>query len=142
MTNSIADFHTFPNLYISRVYPSPSSPVQSDTHAGSDIIAIATVWSVATCGGPVIPFRGGRIDASAAGPFGVPDPSQDIQTHIEIFDRQGFSPSDMIALVACGHTLGGVRYPDFPTVVGPNTANPSLPNVVLFDGTQTFDNAV
>ncbi|KAF8643780.1 hypothetical protein AX16_008799 [Volvariella volvacea WC 439] len=125
MRDSLADFETFPNKYLSR----------------SDVIAIGTIFGIASCGGPIIPFRGGRIDALEAGPFGVPEPHQDLATHTEIFRRQGFSEEDMIALVACGHTMGGVRSPDFPDIVAPH-ANPNLPGFENFDTTTDFDNAV
>jgi hypothetical protein len=123
MNNTINDFSPFPNKYVTR----------------ADIIALATVFAVATCSGPVIPFRGGRIDANAAGPLGVPDPQDTLDSLTANFAKQGFNVSEMIQLVACGHTLGGVRYPDFPTIVegtGSNTI------VDLFDGTQQFDHSI
>ncbi|KAL0064075.1 hypothetical protein AAF712_008934 [Marasmius tenuissimus] len=81
---------------------------------------MGTIFAYAHCGGPnhaSIPFRAGRVDAKSAGPPGVPEPQQDLQSHIESFRRQGFTQSEMIALVACGHTVGGVRKADFPTIV-------------------------
>ncbi|KAF8077707.1 L-ascorbate oxidase [Lyophyllum atratum] len=125
-TNTLSDFEVYPNKYVSR----------------ADIIAIAAIFGVSTCGGPIIPFRGGRIDAWTAGPPGVPEPQQDLPTHQAMFARQGFSTSEMIQLVACGHTLGGVRSTDFPALVppGPNVAIPQFGN---FDTTtQKFDNTV
>ncbi|KAJ7151132.1 L-ascorbate oxidase [Mycena filopes] len=125
MNNTLSDFSQYPSKYISR----------------GDIIAIGTVWAVATCSGPVIPVRGGRVDADVAGPPGVPDPSDSLQSLTDNFAHQGFNVSEMIQLVACGHTLGGVRYPDFPTVI----ATPSNPNSVaveLFDNTQAFDHNI
>ena len=82
----------------------------------------------------------GRVDALVAGPAGVPKPQQDLASHIASFRRQGFTQSEMIGLVACGHTFGGVRTPDFPDIV-PATANGSE-LVVSFDSTPKFDNAV
>ncbi|KAJ7695493.1 heme peroxidase [Mycena rosella] len=125
MTNSLSDFQAFPNKYVTR----------------ADLIAIATVWAVATCSGPVIPLRGGRIDAEAAGPTGVPDPGDSLQSLTDNFAKQGFNVSEMIQLVACGHTLGGVRYPDFPTIVSAGS-NPSDSVVDLFDDTQQFDHNI
>ncbi|KAF7350459.1 Peroxidase [Mycena venus] len=123
MNNTLSDFSTYPNKYVSR----------------SDIIAIATVFGVATCSGPVIPFRGGRIDANVAGPTGVPDAGDSLDSLTNNFAKQGFNVSEMIQLVACGHTLGGVRYPDFPTIV----AGSGQTTVVdLFDGTQQFDHNI
>ncbi|KAG6804791.1 hypothetical protein H0H93_006705, partial [Arthromyces matolae] len=70
---------------------------------------MGAVLGVASCGGPIIPYRAGRIDATQAGSATVPEPQQDLQTHIASFERQGFNQTEMIALVACGHTIGGVR---------------------------------
>ncbi|KAJ7336343.1 L-ascorbate oxidase [Mycena albidolilacea] len=123
MNNTLSDFETYPNKYVSR----------------ADIIAIATVFAVATCSGPVIPFRGGRIDANVAGPSGVPDAADSLDSLTANFAHQGFNVSEMIQLVACGHTLGGVRYPDFPTVVA-GTGSTTV--VKLFDGTQQFDHNI
>jgi len=100
---------------------------------------MGVVWSVAACGGAPIPFRGGRVDALSAGPPGVPEPEQDLAMHIEKFRLQGFNRTEMIALVACGHTLGGVRSPDFPDIVQPAPARDVFG---FFDGTDKFDHAV
>ncbi|KAJ6571779.1 heme peroxidase [Mycena capillaripes] len=124
MNNTLSDFETYPNQYVSR----------------ADIISLATVFAVATCGGPVIPFRGGRIDANTAGPLGVPDPGDSLDSLTNNFAKQGFNVSEMIQLVACGHTLGGVRYPDFPTIV--SNSNNQATVVDLFDGTQQFDHNI
>ncbi|TFK30208.1 heme peroxidase [Coprinopsis marcescibilis] len=125
MVHSLDDFETFSTKYLSR----------------ADIIAFGTVFAVASCGGPIISFRGGRIDALSADVAGVPEPHQDLETHIEIFRRQGFSQEEMISLVACGHTLGGVRSSDFPNIVTSGD-NPAVDNFELFDTTSQFDNAV
>lgn len=62
-------------------------------------------------------MRVGRVDATSAGPFGVPEPQQDLASHTASFAKQGFNVSEMIGLVACGHTIGGVHETEFPTVV-------------------------
>ncbi|KAI3619310.1 l-ascorbate oxidase [Moniliophthora roreri] len=103
----------------------------------ADTIAMGAVIGVAACGGPIVPFRAGRVDATAAGPPGVPEPQQDLASHTESFRRQGFTESEMIALVACGHTLGGVRREDFPEVIHDTSVN-----LTTFDSTIQFDNVV
>ncbi|KAK7018704.1 hypothetical protein VNI00_018297 [Paramarasmius palmivorus] len=103
----------------------------------ADLIAMGTVIGVAACGGPIVPFRAGRVDALAAGPPGVPEPQQDLESHTESFRRQGFTQSEMIGLVACGHTLGGVRREDFPEVIHDTSVN-----FTTFDSTVEFDNRV
>ncbi|KAJ7645825.1 heme peroxidase [Mycena rosella] len=104
----------------------------------ADFMAMAVTIGVHTCGGPSIPFRYGRIDATSAGPATVPEPQQSLDEHIQSFKRQGFSQSDMIKLVACGHTLGGVRKVDFPLVVSADTQA----RVASFDTTTQFDNVI
>ncbi|KAL9715391.1 hypothetical protein Ac2012v2_002054 [Leucoagaricus gongylophorus] len=122
---TVTDFETFPNKYVSR----------------ADIIALGGVFAVATCGGPIVPFRGGRIDAWAAGGFGTPEPQQDLDTLKESFRKQGFSDTEMITLTACGHTVGGVRDADFPMLVSASTT-PGQPHIIDFDTTTQFDNKV
>ncbi|KAK7041791.1 hypothetical protein VNI00_009080 [Paramarasmius palmivorus] len=101
----------------------------------ADILAMATVFAYGGCGGPLIPYRAGRVDAAGPGVSGVPEPDQDIQSHIDSFARQGFTQSEMIALVACGHAFGGVRKDDFPTMGLVN-------DFELFHGAQHYSNAV
>ena len=105
-----------------------------------DAIALGAVLSVAACGGPLIPYKAGRVATTSAGPPNVPEPHQDLETHTELFRRQGFSQTEMISLVACGHSLGGVRRADFPDILPPMEGIDN--KLVLFDGTQEFDNTV
>ncbi|KAE9388479.1 heme peroxidase [Gymnopus androsaceus JB14] len=72
----------------------------------ADVIALGTVFAVSSCGGPFIPYSAGRVDATEGGPATVPEPQQDLATHIQLFQQQGFNQTEMIGLVACGHTLG------------------------------------
>ncbi|KAF5315123.1 hypothetical protein D9619_007526 [Psilocybe cf. subviscida] len=104
MIDTLIDFFVSSNVLVSR----------------ADIIALGAIWGIAACGGPVLPFRAGRKDASKAGRPG------------------GFTPKEMIALVACGHTLGALRNSDFPTVVPPK-ANTRFDNFQTFDSTPHFD---
>ena len=53
----------------------------------------------------------------------------------------GFNQSEMIKLVACGHTMGAVRSTDFPQLVPPNS-NTIVPVLANFDETMAFDNLV
>ncbi|KAF9064896.1 heme peroxidase [Rhodocollybia butyracea] len=103
----------------------------------ADTIALGAVIAVQACGGPFIPFRAGRVDASEAGPPTVPQPQQDLATHTELFRQQGFNATEMIALVACGHTFGGVRQVDFPQII----TDPE-DTFVDFDTTPAFDNTI
>jgi len=53
-------------------------------------------------GGPILKFRGGRVDALSPNNPGVPEPQQSIDEHVASFAKQGFTPTEMIGLVACG----------------------------------------
>ena len=142
MTLSLQDFFTFSSKYISRTSQVPwhhhSSSLSLTPRPGADIIAAGTVFAVASCGGPVMPFRGGRIDSYQADEMPVPTPDQDLATHTEIFRRQGFTPEEMIGLVACGHTMGGVKTKDEPNAFPANEPE----RIANFDTTKQFDNAV
>lgn len=105
------------------------------------MIALGAVFAIATCGGPIVPFRGGRVDTWTAGVPGTPEPENDLDTLKEMFRKQGFSNSEMIALTACGHTVGGVRSTDFPAIV-PAGPDPSKTIIVDFDSTTQFDTKV
>ncbi|KAK7039880.1 peroxidase [Favolaschia claudopus] len=83
----------------------------------ADSIALATIVAIETCGGPEIPFRGNRTDATSPNAPGVPEPQEDLDSHITSFKRQGFNKEEMIGLVACGHTFGGVQHETFPEIV-------------------------
>ncbi|KAF8126229.1 heme peroxidase [Mycena galopus ATCC 62051] len=94
-------------------------------------------------GGPEITFRGGRVDATVANAPGVPEPQQDLDSHIASFARQGFTQTEMIGLVACGHTFGGVQHIPFPDIVNVLNDSDNTLDVAHFDSTFfTFDNNV
>ncbi|KAF7330880.1 Peroxidase [Mycena venus] len=116
---------------------------QSKTSSMADVIALSVILAIKNCGGPSIPFRAGRIDAESAGPATVPEPQQDLASHTSAFALQGFNVTEMIGLVACGHTIGGVHQVDFPLSVE-NAITPSNPDgVVHFDDTfDSFDNRI
>jgi hypothetical protein len=83
----------------------------------ADLIAAGVRASVRSCGGPVVPLKLGRVDAGQAGASGVPQPQNSVVTFRQQFDRMGFSPAEMIQLVACGHSLGSVHSTEFPNIV-------------------------
>ncbi|KAG9236578.1 heme peroxidase [Amylocarpus encephaloides] len=105
----------------------------------SDLIALGVHASVRGCGGPVVPMRGGRTDATGAGPIGVPQPQNGQGVFVNQFTRMGFSIPDMIQMTACGHAIGGVHAGNFPEIVPVGSA----PNDYhLFDTTLEFDNLI
>ncbi|KAJ7453290.1 putative L-ascorbate oxidase [Mycena galericulata] len=91
----------------------------------SDAIALAAIIAIENCAGPEIAFCSGRVDAGEPNAPG------------------GFTQTEMIGLVACGHTFGGVQQSFFPDIVG-NLNDPNdTENVAHFDTTfVTFDNKV
>ena len=97
----------------------------------SDLLAFSVRTTVANCGGPHILFRIGRVDAIGAGRFGVPQPEENTTVIQSRFVQQGFNQTDMITLVACGHTLGGVHGQDFPTITG--SKKPVILNLACYD---------
>ncbi|KAJ7754580.1 heme peroxidase [Mycena metata] len=109
----------------------------------ADILAIGAVMAVERCGGPQIPFRAGRVDATEPNPPGVPQPQDPLQSHIATFAREGFTQTEMISLVACGHTFGGVQHDPFPNIVPELTDPGNTQSVAHFDTTNVhFDNNV
>ncbi|KAF7351670.1 Peroxidase [Mycena sanguinolenta] len=109
----------------------------------ADSIALGALIAIESCGGPEIAFRGGRIDAGEVNNPGVPMPQESLLEHTQIFERQGFTPTEMIGLVACGHTFGGVQSSFFPDIANPlNDAN-DTEDVSHFDSTFVgFDNNI
>ncbi|KAF2135353.1 uncharacterized protein K452DRAFT_303606 [Aplosporella prunicola CBS 121167] len=106
----------------------------------ADLLAIGVKVASASCQGPEVAFRAGRIDATDLGVTGVPKPDQDLKTHTTKFANQGFNVSDMIAMVACGHAFGGVHGKDFPEITGDDSED----NFPHFTSTSVggFDNRV
>ncbi|KAK3308814.1 uncharacterized protein B0T15DRAFT_411620 [Chaetomium strumarium] len=102
----------------------------------ADLIAAGVYASVRSCGGPIIPLKLGRRDATSGG-SGVPQPQNSLLTFQQQFDRMGFTPTEMIQLVACGHTLGSVHSSEFPQIVAASDGQIGL------DSTNAaFDNSV
>ena len=96
-----------------------------------DLLALGTVFAVRLCGpGIDIPHRIGRVDATAAGPAGVPQPQDTLSSHIANFQKQGFNVTEMIGMVACGHTIGGAHRVDLPNIA-PFNPNVSRSHVIL-----------
>ncbi|KAJ7260472.1 heme peroxidase [Mycena haematopus] len=109
----------------------------------ADSIALGALIAIESCGGPEIAFRGGRIDAGKVNTAGVPQPQQDLPSHVAAFARQGFTPTEMIGLVACGHTFGGVQHSFFPHIVNTLNDTTDTEDVTHFDSTFVgFDNTI
>ncbi|KAI8832893.1 heme peroxidase [Chytridium lagenaria] len=102
----------------------------------ADLTVLGGITATLSCGGPEIPFRYGRADVSAANLENLtPLPDQGAHAHAGMFRRMGFNTAEMIKLVACGHTLGGVHADTHPEFTKNVTAT--------FDSTKSgFDNAI
>ncbi|KAH8921433.1 heme peroxidase [Atractiella rhizophila] len=98
--SALEDFKTVASPYISM----------------SDLIALGVVLTSSACGGEYIPYRMGRMDNYTAGRSGVPEPHQSLEMHTDMFAQQGFNATEMIQLVACGHSAGSVLSRDFPQI--------------------------
>ncbi|KAI8941040.1 hypothetical protein NX059_002284 [Plenodomus lindquistii] len=108
--------------------------------SAADLIALAMVMSVARCGDFRVPLRMGRVDATVAGVKGVPEAHTDLETSRRRFEMASFNQTEMITLVACGHSIGSVHSVDHPEIV---SGEPADSNVARFDTTfGELDNAV
>ncbi|KAJ7290599.1 heme peroxidase [Mycena rebaudengoi] len=111
MNDSLGFFAPFVNAHVSM----------------ADMIALSVVMSVGSCSMPSIsiPLRGGRVDATEGGLFGVPEPETELDTTLNQFAQAGFSQSDAIGLTVCGHSLGSVHHGGFPHVVPESAVTPT-----------------
>ncbi|KAH8894675.1 heme peroxidase [Thozetella sp. PMI_491] len=113
--------------------------------SGADLFALAAVMALGVCsnGTVIVPLKAGRVDATAPGPSGVPKPEESLESHTASFARQGFNATEMIGLVACGHSVGGVHGVDFPQIVDIVNDTRRDDNTVGFDSSiEIFDNRV
>ncbi|KAJ7848907.1 heme peroxidase [Mycena leptocephala] len=107
-------------------------PLQSRRASFADRLALGVVLAIKNCGGPAIPYRAGRIDATEAGALGVPQPEQSLETHVTAFARQGFNLTEMIV-----HEI------DFPQTVQDAITSDNPEGVVHFDDTfDVYDNHI
>jgi L-ascorbate peroxidase len=89
--------------------------------SNADIIQLAAVVSVKHCGGPDIPFVGGRKDNKNPNPVVVdrlPGPNEDYEDVKEKFRRQGITEKEMAVLVIGGHSMGGIEEDFFDDTPG------------------------
>lgn len=76
--------------------------------SAADLVALSMVIAIGNCGGPKIPLRVGRVDATEGGPLGVPEPQQDLDTHKKMFAKAGFNTgASIISFVLLYYALIG-----------------------------------
>jgi hypothetical protein len=112
----------------------------------ADMITLGAIQSVNACGSKAssIDLRAGRVDATEAGPAGVPEPTTDLNTTLAQFAAAGFDQASTIALTACGHTVGHIHYSNFPDIVSADAVTDNnTEGAVGFDSTPiVFDNVL
>ncbi|KAK7403740.1 hypothetical protein QQX98_010479 [Neonectria punicea] len=111
--------------------------------SAADLLAMSVIASHSSCGGTTkISFCYGRVEAEEAGPAGVPETHTPLETMLARFATAGYSQEDMITMVACGHTLGGVHSVNNPQISIGDT-NVYNDTVTHFDGSPNqYDNTV
>lgn len=68
--------------------------------SSADFLALSVVAAVGNCGGPQIPMRYGRKDATGPGPTGVPSPTTSLTDTLSMFGGAGMSQTEAISLVS------------------------------------------
>ncbi|KAJ3092905.1 hypothetical protein HK102_000881 [Quaeritorhiza haematococci] len=74
----------------------------------ADIINWGGIISIKACGGPDIPFRAGRKDATTRNPPGLlPKVSTPIPDLLTQFKKLGFTAREFVAITTGAHSIGG-----------------------------------
>lgn len=109
--------------------------------SNADLLALGVVQSVGSCGGPNVPYKIGRVDATGPGNFGTPEPEMGVEETLARAKYSGYSQTEFIQLTACGHTMGATHNGGFPQIVGPEFITPNnTGGGVPFDSTKpVFD---
>jgi hypothetical protein len=116
------------------------SSIVSTRSSAPDLLASSLVMSVARCADMRVPQRLGHKDAAETGIKGVLEAHTDLNTTRKRFETASLNEVDVITLIACGHSIGGVHSVDHPEMVsGPVSAE----NKASFDTTKgVMDNNV
>lgn len=108
--DSMFFFSFFVSEVISSTYLAPRTSIATMCIYPStvaDCVALGLVMAVGNCGGPTVPYRAGRIDATGPGPNIECNPESNITQTLGVFHQAGMTKEEAITLVACGHTMGG-----------------------------------
>jgi hypothetical protein len=105
----------------------------------ADIIAIGAVVAIKHCGGPIVPFRSGRLDVPKNTQNNVTvmptDPFMSLDQLKVAFYNMGLTPAQMLLLVTGSHTMGGAH-----GAITPKITNETF---IPFDTTPgVFDNNI
>lgn len=60
------------------------------------MVALGVVQSVGSCGGPNIPYRFGRVDATGPGNFGTPEPDEGLEETLARAKYSGYSQTEFM----------------------------------------------
>ena len=86
----------------------------ANTVSFADMVYLAAAFAVEQCGGPVVPLRVGRVDATdpQGDPTGrLPREDADVATLRAYFTRMGFNDTELVVLSGA-HTIGGKGFGD------------------------------
>jgi catalase (peroxidase I) len=89
------------------------SPALVSQASHADVIAMAGVVAVKHCGGPDIPFQGGRQDKPVLNlklhPDRLPNPLGSYQTNLAKMRRLGLTDREIVVLSTGSHSMGGAH---------------------------------
>ncbi|KAJ7037633.1 manganese peroxidase 1 [Mycena alexandri] len=125
------------NLGIADAFNLEAPFISNHTIGVADFIQFAAAVSLTRCPGVLRPtFMFGRVDAKAPAPDGtVPEPFQDVKTILARMADAGFTPAELVALLA-SHSIAGADDVD-PNLSGlPFDSTPSVFDTQFFVETQ------
>jgi catalase (peroxidase I) len=85
--------------------------------SAADLLALTLAISVARCGDIRVALRLGRKDATEASIEGVPEAHTDLDTTQKRFATISSDESEIVTLIACSHSIGGVHSVDYTDIV-------------------------
>jgi hypothetical protein len=92
------------------------------------MLALGTVISSASCSGPILDYKGGRIDAVVGGASGVPEVDISADEYFDTMAKTGFNEQQAIQFLVCGHSIGSVHHSGFPEVQDDRFVSPTNTN--------------
>jgi hypothetical protein len=121
----------------------PPSSAVSPLNA-ADTIQLAGAVAVKKCGGPLVPFRVGRVNVEGSAQNNVgrlPSPFISVNELRTVFQNMGLDDVDMFALTTGSHTMGGADVANTPDLQI-FKQNPGLKQVFFDDTPGIFDNNI
>jgi hypothetical protein len=69
----------------------------------ADLVALGVIVSSASCSGPQLTFKGGRVDATGGGRSGVPEPEQSANEYFDAMEKIGMNKTEGIQFIAVSY---------------------------------------